>query len=679
MQFDNIPHEMRAYHSWVLWRYEQRDGTDKPTKSPYSPRFKTLASVATPASWGTYDEAVAAYAEGGFEGIGFVFSEADPFAGIDLDDCAANWETRHKTIFDKFDSYSERSPSGNGLHIIVKASVPKGRRREQVELYSAGRYFTMTGDTYRDAPINERQQLASILWAQMGGSTDAVGTIPDKPATEADAAILETMFAAKDGAKARDLYEGRYQSHYASQSEADLALINIIAYWTQSREQIERLFRSSSLGQRDKASRADYVGNMIAKAFDRFATLDVSSAIANANAIIEAKKAAREAGLPEFSDEPDDGMPTVDVGELDGRNVAPRQWLVEGIIPARNVTLISGDGGSGKSLIALQLCASTVLGRSWIGTRPISKGGALYLSAEDDVPELHRRMADIAKAEAVSLADLRGLVVASLADRDALLAVPGRTRGTLDPTPLYAALAARIAALKPSVVVIDTLADTFGGNEIERTQARQFVAMLRRLAIEFNVTVVMLTHPSQSGMSSGSGTSGSTAWSNSVRSRLYLKRDDNDADFRTLELMKSNYSAIGDQIRLRWSKGAFKAVGQAQSQAAHKEASQREIDEQFVKFLIEATERGQPLSPAPSSPYFAPKRFADHPNATANKHGFVKAMNRLFATGRIQQVMSDDAPSKQKAILAVVEPSSPPANPVPTPANPAANSPANLL
>lgn len=684
MSFENIPHEMRAYQSWVLWRYEIRDGSSKPTKLPYSPRTKTPASVTNSFTWASYDEAIAAFGEGGFDGIGFVLTDDDPYAFIDLDDTkgdAAAWQ-KQRQIFDAFDSYSERSPSGNGLHIIVKASIPKGRRREQVEVYSSARYMTMTGDAFRDAPINERQELTTTLWAQMAGSKEAIEHRASGPETTSDAAILERMFAARNGAKARDLYEGRFvEQGYASQSEADFALVDIIAFYTANRDQIARLFRSSALGKRDKANRDKYVGEMIDKAFDRKPPLqlDISTAIAVATALEDAKKAAVQAGLPEFTDEPEDGMPTVDVGELDGRNVAPREWLVEGIFPARNVTLISGDGGSGKSLLALQLCVSTVLGRSWMGTRPIATGRALYLSAEDDVPELHRRVADIAKAEGVSLADLRGLAVASLADRDALLAVPGRTRGTLDPTPLYAALAARIAALKPSVVVIDTLADTFGGNEIERTQARQFVAMLRRLALEYGVTVVVLSHPSQSGMSSGSGTSGSTAWSNSVRSRLYLKRDENDADFRTLELMKSNYGAIGDQIRLQWWKGAFRAIGQAQSQAAHKESSQREIDEQFVKFLIEATERGQTLSPAPSSPYFAPKRFADHPDATANRHGFAKAMNRLFAQGRIQQAMSDDPPSKQKTILAVVEPSSPPADPVPSPANTAANTPAKLF
>lgn len=660
MSFENIPLEIRAYDAWVVWRYEQRDGSSKPTKLPYSPRTKTLANVTNAFSWASYDEAIAAFNEGGFDGIGFVLSDNDPYAFIDLDDTKGDQAafSKQEQIFERFDSYSELSPSGNGLHIIVKASIPKGRRREQIEVYSSARYMTMTGKVVRDAPINERQELTTTLWAQMAGSKEAVEYAARGPATKSDPAIIEQMLAARNGAKARDLYEGRWQElGYATQSEADYALIDIINFYARNHEQTARIFRSSALGQREKASREKYVNDMIEQSFDGLLTLelDPSTAIRVANALEEARKSAVEAGLPEFDDEPDDGMPTVDVGDLAGREVAPRKWHVEGWIPGGNVTLISGDGGCGKSLLALQLCVSTVLGRSWLGTRPITMGRALYLSAEDDRDELHRRMSDIAEAQGVSLADLRGLSLAPLADRDALLAVQGRTRGTLDPTPLYGALAARIATLKPSVVVIDTLADTFGGNEIERTQARQFIAMLRRLAIEYGVTVVVLSHPSQSGMSSGSGTSGSTAWSNSVRSRLYLKRHVTEADCRTLELMKSNYGATGQHIPLRWRKGAFQETGAPRTKAAHSEELDGAIDGLFLELLEEFASKGQPLSPAPQSKSrYAPKLMANHPKANGTgKIAFENAMYRLIAAHSIEEYIERENRRETKLLRRV--------------------------
>lgn len=117
-------------------------------------------------------------------------------------------------------------------------------------------------------------------------------------------------------------------------------------------------------------------------------------------------------------------------------------------------------------------------------------------------------------------------------------------------------------SIKPVHVVYDTHADLFGGNENARTQAQQFVSQLRGLALETGSTALLLAHPSLSGMASGSGTSGSTAWSNNVRSRLYLDRvrDDGievDPDARVLRTMKANYGPVGGEIRLRWHDGVF--------------------------------------------------------------------------------------------------------------------------
>src|SRR4029078_8585315 len=134
------------------------------------------------------------------------------------------------------------------------------------------------------------------------------------------------------------------------------------------------------------------------------------------------------------------------------------------------------------------------------------------------------------------------LHIVSLAGADAVLATEGPKR-KLDATPRFHELKASVAELRPPLLVLDTLADFFAGDEISRTHARQFIGMLRGLAIEFERCILLLAHPSLSGMSSGSGTSGSTAWSNSVGSRLYLERvkDDRgveqDTDARVLKTM----------------------------------------------------------------------------------------------------------------------------------------------
>ncbi len=162
---------------------------------------------------------------------------------------------------------------------------------------------------------------------------------------------------------------------------------------------------------------------------------------------------------------------------LEGKPVPPRQWLVDDLVPARNVTLLYGDGGVGKSLVALQLAAAVALGRPWLG-RPTVSGHAIFMSAEDDADELHRRLQDITQAEGVTLADLDRLTIRSLAGEDALLAILDPRSGVLHPSDLYRELDAYFEAEQPTVAVLDTLADLFPGNEIIRAQARQFIGMI---------------------------------------------------------------------------------------------------------------------------------------------------------------------------------------------------------
>jgi RecA-family ATPase len=126
----------------------------------------------------------------------------------------------------------------------------------------------------------------------------------------------------------------------------------------------------------------------------------------------------------------------------------------------------------------------------------------------------------------------------------------------LKETALFKALEAKLDELRPDLVILDTLADLFGGDEIKRPHARQFIGMLRGLAIKYGVTILLLSHPSLTGMTSGTGTSGSTTWSNSVRSRLYFERPKGsegyeDDDRRILTTKKSNYGRAGAEDALR--------------------------------------------------------------------------------------------------------------------------------
>lgn len=152
MQIENIPKELIEHDQWVAWKYEERNG--KVTKPPYDPKTGKRASHNDPSTWGTFKDAVKAL-DKGFDGIGFVFTENDPFCGIDLDDCRdstsgkiATWALK---IIKKFDSYTEVSPSKTGLKIFIKGRLPGGGiKTKHIEVYDKLRFFTVTGDRYDD-------------------------------------------------------------------------------------------------------------------------------------------------------------------------------------------------------------------------------------------------------------------------------------------------------------------------------------------------------------------------------------------------------------------------------------------------------------------------------------------------------------------------------------------------
>ena len=269
--FQNIPEELRILKQWVLWKYEDV-GAAKPTKVPYSVKGYP-ADVNKPDTWSTFVEVFTVFKLGAYSGIGFVFTDMDPYSFIDLDDAEGDDAIlqRHLKVYHEFDSYSEVSPSGKGLHIIVKGTVAAGRRRSKIEIYPSQRYATMTGNVYNNKTvINERQTLLTQLWEQMGSGPVAQSLYRgDEKENETDQVILQRATNAVNGDKFQQLYSGDWNNLYQSQSEADFALVDIIAFYTQNKNQIERIFKSSKLGKRDKANRKDYIGGMISRSFDR--------------------------------------------------------------------------------------------------------------------------------------------------------------------------------------------------------------------------------------------------------------------------------------------------------------------------------------------------------------------------------------------------------------------------
>jgi RecA-family ATPase len=347
----------------------------------------------------------------------------------------------------------------------------------------------------------------------------------------------------------------------------------------------------------------------------------------------------------------------VSAATLANKPVPERVWHVPDLIPARTVTNISGDGGVGKSLLFLQLSVATVLDRLWLDHK-VRAGGVVYLSAEDEIDEQHRRLAKIAAAEGISLADLGNLQILPYAGLDAILAEPVGRSNRIESTPLWHQIRQAAANLKPKLVVFDTQSDVFAGDENNRAQVRQFVGMLRGLAIENDLTAMLLSHPSLTGISSGSGSSGSTGWNNAVRSRFYLERilidgDEVDTDLRRLTNKKMNYGRRGYEIVVRWVDGVFVSDGTGSQGGLVNLNVETELA--FLHLLSAYNAEGRAVN-ASRGCNFAPAVFARDPRAKGtSKRKFEVAMNRLFEVRKVE-VVSIGPPSKRRQNLVPVSP-----------------------
>ena len=243
----NIPLELRGLPQWVC---------ANENKIPLNPRTGQAASVTDPRTWATFNEAIAR----GSKYIGFVLTSWDSYTIIDLDNkpekpCSPEEWARHQKILEHFDSYTERSASGTGYHIIVKGSLPMGARRDNVEMYSTARYMICTGNVVRNTPISYQQDLLDVLFTEMSPDVSVV-ELEEQEGSLEDQDLMEMALNAMDGDKFNDLCCGDFERYgYPSQSEADFALLSMFAFYTKDNEQVRRLFRMSALGKREKAQK----------------------------------------------------------------------------------------------------------------------------------------------------------------------------------------------------------------------------------------------------------------------------------------------------------------------------------------------------------------------------------------------------------------------------------------
>ncbi len=257
---EHVPQCLRDLAQWVGWKYVERDG--KQTKCPVNAKGGGLADSTDPATWATFDEALAAYRSDSLAGVGFVFTRGGGFSGVDLDSCLDPETGAPKPwaeeIIRRLNSYTEVSPSGRGVKVFLRASKPGSRCRKayedgEVEVYDAGRFFTVTGRRLggTSAEVEERQTELQEVYAEVFGDEEAPK--PAAPPTDrvprlGDEAILKKAFRSrKSGEKFQTLWNGQWNGYFNSPSEADSSVVFTLAFYTKDPAQIDRLFRQSRL------------------------------------------------------------------------------------------------------------------------------------------------------------------------------------------------------------------------------------------------------------------------------------------------------------------------------------------------------------------------------------------------------------------------------------------------
>lgn len=323
-----------------------------------------------------------------------------------------------------------------------------------------------------------------------------------------------------------------------------------------------------------------------------------------------------------------------------GQEPPAREWMLDGWLPRRRAAYITGAGGAGKSLLGQQLATCIALGEPLFGIAT-QQAPAIYLTAEDDADELQRRQRAICRTLGTQEANLRGtLFHISLFGQTANEMVTFDREDGMQTTPAWKKLvnAARMTGAK--FIVLDNVSHLFAGNEIDRSQVTAFANLLNSLALEIDGTVLLIGHPNKS----GDAYSGSTAWENAFRARLYFDapKDDHahtDPDARRLSLPKANYARKGSAIDVRWHEGALILDGDDGPSPA---SQLRDIgianaeNEAFLRCLDKATSDRRAFSHVPGVNY-APKRFAEMVEGSRfDQEAFRRAMERLIHLGEIE-------------------------------------------
>ncbi|MCD8371235.1 MAG: AAA family ATPase [Clostridiales bacterium] len=391
--------ELRNIPQWVGYALEWDESRGKYRKTPKNPHTGGNAQSSNPETWSRYEDAIKAVDRYHFDGVGFEFAQGR--GGIDLDNVVDENGTLKPFASDivaLMDSYTEYSPSGTGLHILFKTTDSEigTRKRDDklgLEMYVSGRFFTITGKVYGEPkPINERTEQAREVYKRYFEKPKVAKKPIHQPVdfSLTTGEIWQKMFESRNGDQIKALYSGDLSSYGGDWSRGDQALVNHLAFWTQKNPQlIDEMFRESGLMREkwcERRGASTYGERTINKALE-----DVPEVYEPH----ERNKAVCDNGRARPMKQEATSLSMLSMSTAEEKTA---DWLIPEYVPRYQITLLAGDGGSGKTTVWCSVAAAVSSGRKtffesslpdeWSERKPEK---VLFFSAEDSIEHTLRR------------------------------------------------------------------------------------------------------------------------------------------------------------------------------------------------------------------------------------------------------------------------------------------------
>lgn len=549
--FKNIPEELLDIDQWVFWKFEGLRKNGKQAKLPVS-ADGSPASSTNPLTWSSLSDLITAYKEDkskfkGVQGIGFVITKDDPYAFIDLDNCLENGELKHgfrwiETWVDKFDTYTEISQSGKGLHIFFRVkdkSRYRSRATKEIEVYLFERYSVLTGNVYRGhRQIEERTEIFDEFLEEFKLSLkeqtshthtrvsckDNLSSPFERNLRTYDAIWFEYWESVRLKAKQVTRKGKEHLWEYPLQLGRSPKRL----FWDANRK---RAHDTAGLPERDLLISEFGEDSEIVEAFDR----------------LEEKKGENkkvDIKIPDFN-----GSVEVEYDELLSLANIPddpeQTFLIDKLIPEKTVTVLAGEGGVGKSYITLAIASAVTRGKgNGFPFKDREPGNVLIYTDEDPMGEIKKRFQRLEGIE--SRCSVRRKAY-DFSGKELLI------------------LRKDIEDCKPVLVILDTAWAYRGKFDLNsRNDAQKFMSLFRKFAEAYNTTF-LLTYHFNSDKKSGVNVTriaGSMGLPDYCKSALLVTRSQENKEHRFIFHSKVNYSDEGETLECRIDKtGTFEWVG----------------------------------------------------------------------------------------------------------------------